>query len=189
MPRSQMLTTAIAAISIFCCSAAIADETTAAKAAPAIKFTAEFQEKLKALSPEKLKMFGKIDHKHKRKSNTASLRQVMYEVGLDMQCMVSGLFIENMEMVAECADRISHHRWPKGGIFAYAPLDLINDGTLDWLPTVNKQVEGGADKVAAAARAGDVFKAAEEVGKVITGCIGCHQVMFKNKGESPYIVE
>ena len=153
------------------------------------KYSKEYLSRVKKLSPDRLKRFGKIATKHTRKSKILTLRQVMFELNHEFQCVTSGILINNMEMVADCANRASHHRFPKGGLFVYMDLDLISDATIDWLLDVNKAVEVNFDKIEAAAIAGNRVEAASLIGEVMNGCITCHEVAYKDYGFSSHLLE
>ena len=161
----------------------------AATPPPQVKFTPEFMARVKALPPSFLKQFKGIAKKHDRKSAKATLRQVMLELASDTQCVVMGIASDSYEMVVECAARASHHRFPRGHLLAYGPLDNISMDFLKSIPSVNAQVEGGFDRIAEYARNENMMGAAEEFGKVMAGCVQCHAIFRMDMGNSPYIVD
>lgn len=144
----------------------------------------ELQKKVKALSPKTKKSLMKILMQHNRYSNTATLRQVMTEVLADYQSMVSGIMTDNSEQTADSALRLANHRIPVGGLLPYMGLKNVNDERLAVLETFNDSVEGNAKKLAKAAKAGDMSKAASLVGSISTGCVGCHAVFRSKPGHS-----
>lgn len=144
----------------------------------------ELQKKVKVLSPATKKSLMNILMQHTRYSNTATLRQVMTEVLADYQSMVSGIMTENSEQAADSAERLANHRIPVGGLLPYMGLENINDERLAVLETFNDSVEGNAKKLAKAARAGEMSRAASLVGSISTGCVGCHAVFRSKPGLS-----
>lgn len=158
------------------------------KAGPQLKFTPEFMERVGKLPPEFMKQFAGIAAKHPRKSDKATLRQVMLELLQDTQCVVMGISSDSYEATAECAERASEHRFPRGHLLAYGPLDNINMNLLSSIPEVNAQVEGGFDRIAKYAKGENMPAAAEEMGKVLAGCVKCHAIFRMNMGDSPYIL-
>ena len=144
----------------------------------------ELQKKVKALSPKTQKSLMKILSQHTRYSDRISLRQVMHEVLSDYQSMVAGVMTDNPDQAAASARRLANHRIPKGGLLPYLGLENINDDQLAVLETFNDSVEGEAIKLAAAADAGDMAKAATHLGKISSGCVACHQVFRGQPGAS-----
>lgn len=144
----------------------------------------ELQKKVKALSPKTKKSLMKILMQHNRYSKTATLRQVMTEVLADYQSMVSGIMTDNPEQTADSAMRLANHRIPVGGLLPYMGMENVNDERLAVLETFNDSVEGNAKKLAKAAKAGDMSKAAALVGSISTGCVGCHTVFRGQPGKS-----
>lgn len=144
----------------------------------------ELQKKVKALSPKTKKSLMKILMQHNRYSNTATLRQVMTEVLADYQSMVSGIMTDNPEQAADSALRLANHRIPVGGLLPYMGLENVNDERLAVLETFNDSVEGNAKKLAQAAKAGDMAKAASLVGSISTGCVGCHAIFRGQPGQT-----
>ncbi len=146
------------------------------------------RERIVRLSPETKAMLRQLDAQHPRKSESATMRQVMQEILADYLSMAAGVAADNAEQVADSGRRLANHRIPKGGLVAYLPPEKITDADLATLPAFNDAVEGGALKVAAAAEKGDMQTAAVLLGEVLTGCVGCHQRFRGVPGESPYLV-
>lgn len=144
----------------------------------------ELQKKVKALSPKTKKLLLNILSQHTRYSDKITLRQVMHEVLSDYQSMVAGIMTDNPEQTAASARRLANHRIPAGGLLPYLGLKNINDGQLAVLATFNDSVEGEALKLAKAAEAGDMGKAALHLGKISGGCVACHQVFRGQPGVS-----
>lgn len=144
----------------------------------------ELQKKVKALSPKTQKSLMKILSQHTRYSDRITLRQVMHEVLSDYQSLIAGVMTDNPEQAAASARRLANHRIPAGGLLPYLGLENINDGQLAVLETFNDSVEGEALKLATAADAGDMGKAAIHLGKISSGCVACHQVFRSKPGES-----
>lgn len=152
------------------------------------KMSKEFMEAVGKLPPEFLAQFKKMTSKHTRYSEDATARQVMMEILSDVQCVTTGLMIENGEMAADCAMRASAHRWPKGHLLAYVQLHQINVESLSALPTINGMVEKGLERVADMAIKKDFIGASTEMGNVLRGCATCHNMFRFDKGSSKYIV-
>jgi hypothetical protein len=152
------------------------------------KMSKEFMEAVGKLPPEFLEQFKKMTSKHTRYSEDATARQVMMEILSDVQCVTTGLMVENGEMAADCAMRASAHRWPKGHLLAYVQLHQINVESLSALPTINEMVERGLERVADMAIKKDFIGASTEMGSVLRGCSTCHAMFRFDKGSSKYIV-
>lgn len=152
------------------------------------KMSKEFMEAVGKLPPEFLEQFKKMTSKHNRYSEDATARQVMMEILSDVQCVTTGLMVENGEMAADCAMRASAHRWPKGHLLAYVQLHQINVESLSALPTINEMVERGLERVADMAIKKDFIGASTEMGSVLRGCATCHAMFRFDKGTSKYIV-
>jgi hypothetical protein len=60
----------------------------------------------------------------------------------------------------------------------------VNDAKLASLVGFNDLVEGNALRLAAAADKGNTGEAAMYLGKIIEGCVGCHQVFRGQPGLS-----
>lgn len=151
------------------------------------KMSKEFMEAVGKLPPEFLEQFKKMTSKHTRYSEDATARQVMMEILSDVQCVTTGLMVENGEMAADCAMRASAHRWPKGHLLAYVQLHQINVESLSALPTINEMVERGLERVADMAIKKDFIGASTEMGSVLRGCSTCHAMFRFDKGSSKYI--
>lgn len=149
------------------------------------QMTPELQEKAKALSPEIKQFLAKIAIKHTRHSEQATLLQVMHEILADYQSIVAAISVENAELAAESARRLANHRLPRGGMLPYLPLEKVNSKDLAVLPGMEETVEGGATRLAAAAERGDMVEAATHLSKIMSGCVGCHQVFRGTPGTSP----
>lgn len=160
---------------------AVADAPNAGAPAPAEMqqmmktYSPELRQKVMALSPELKATIQKLHATHSRRAKEATLRQVMDEILSDYQSIASALATDNAEQASEAARRLANHRIPKGGLLAYFPLDKVNNNDLAVLPAMNAAVEGSALKLADAADAGDMPKAATYMSEVMTGCVACHQ--------------
>jgi len=144
----------------------------------------ELQKKVKALSPKTQKLLMQILSQHTRYSDKITLRQVMHEVLTDYQSVVTGIMTDNPVQAAASARRLANHRIPAGGLLPYLGLENINDAKLAVLDTFNTSVEGEALKLAAAADAGDMGKAATHLANVTNGCMACHNVFRGQPGVS-----
>ncbi|MDT3736458.1 MAG: cytochrome c [Denitratisoma sp.] len=145
----------------------------------------ELQEKVKALPPEIQQFLLKIAIKHKRHSETLTMRQVMQELLADYQAVAAAIATDNGEQAADAARRMAHHRLPRGGLLPYLPLEKVNAKDLGVLPAMEEAVEGGAMKLAAAAEKGDMAAAARHFGDVTAGCVACHVHFRGQPGVSP----
>jgi len=138
-------------------------------------YTPELRQKVMALSPELKATIQKLHAGHTRRAKETTLRQIMHEILSEYQSIASALATDNAEQAAESARRLANHRIPKGGLLAYFPLDNVNTKDLSVLPVMNEAVEGSALKLAEAADAGDMPKAASYMSDIMTGCVACHQ--------------
>lgn len=138
-------------------------------------YTPELRQKVMALSPELKATIQKLHASHPRRAKETTLRQVMQEILSEYQAIASALATDNAEQASDAARRLAFHRIPKGGLLAYFPLDKINDTDLAVLPAMNAAVEGSALKLADAADAGDMPRAASYMSDIMTGCVACHQ--------------
>jgi hypothetical protein len=137
-------------------------------------FTPEMRQKVMALSPQLKGTIQKLHAGHPRRAKETTLRQVMHEILSEYQSIASALATDNAEQAAEAARRLASHRIPKGGLLPYFPLDKVNDNDMSVLPAMNTIVEGSALKLADAADAGDMPKAASYMSDIMTGCVACH---------------
>ena len=144
----------------------------------------ELETKVKDLSTDTKMSMMAILAMHNRYSDKATLRQVMVEVLHDYQGIVTGLMTENTELVADSARRLANHRIPVGGLLPYLGLENINDERLGLLESFNDTVEGNSIKLAKAADAGDMAKAANLLAPITTGCVACHGVFRSKPGVS-----
>ena len=138
-------------------------------------YTPEMRQKVMALSPELKGTIQKLHAGHTRRAKETTLRQVMHEILSDYQSIASALATDNAEQASEAARRLANHRIPKGGLLPYFPLSQVNNTDLSVLPAMNTIVEGSALKLADAADAGDLPKAASYMSDIMTGCVACHQ--------------
>jgi len=138
-------------------------------------YTPEMRQKVMALSPELKGTIQKLHAGHTRRAKETTLRQIMHEILSDYQAIASALATDNNEQASEAARRLANHRIPKGGLLPYFPLSQVNNNDLAVLPAMNTAVEGSALKLADAADAGDMPKAASYMSDIMTGCIACHQ--------------
>lgn len=146
--------------------------------------TPELQQKVKALSPDIKQFLAHVAAKHTRKSESATLAQVMQEVLGDYQAMALAISMDNGEAAAEAARRLADHRLPRGGLLPYMPLDKVNTQDLSVLPAMEMAVEGGSILLAEAAEKGDMISAAGHLGDVTRGCVACHQHFRGQPGTS-----
>lgn len=144
----------------------------------------ELQNKVKGLSVDTKMSLMAILAMHSRNSDKATMRQVMTEVLSDFQATVTGIMTDNPEMTADSARRLANHRIPVGGLLPYLGLENVNDDRLALLVGFNDSVEGNALKLADAADAGDMGKAATFVGSISSGCVACHTVFRGKPGVS-----
>ena len=144
----------------------------------------ELQDKVKALSTDTKMSLMAILAMHSRYSDKATLRQVMLEVLNDYQGMVMGIMTDSVEMTTDSARRLANHRIPVGGLLPYMGMENITDDRLAVLEGFNDSVEGNANKLAAAAEAGDMATAASLLGSISSGCVGCHAVFRSLPGKS-----
>ena len=136
----------------------------------------ELQKEVSNLSTDTKMMLMSILAMHSRNSERATLRQVMLEVLADYQTIVVGIMTNSSEMARDAARRLANHRIPVGGLLPYMGLENINDDRLAVLASFNDSVEGNANKLADAADKGDMATAGVLLGKINTGCVGCHTV-------------
>lgn len=144
----------------------------------------ELQAKVKGLSMDTKMSLMAILAMHNRYSDRATMRQVMTEVLSEFQGVLAGIMTDNPEHAADSARRLANHRIPVGGLLPYLGIDNINDERLAILTSFNDSVEGNALKLADAADAGDMAKAASYVGEISSGCVGCHGVFRSKPGVS-----
>lgn len=142
----------------------------------------ELRQKVMALSPELKVTIQQLHAGHTRHAKETTMRQIMHEILSEYQNIASALATDNAEQASEAAHRLANHRIPKGGLLAYFPLDKVNNNDLAILPSMNDIVEGSAIKLANAADAGDMPKAASYMSDIMTGCVACHQ---KFRGAMP----
>lgn len=138
-------------------------------------YTPELRQKVMALSPELKGTIQQVHAGHTRRAKETTLRQIMHEILSEYQSIASALATDNAEQVAESARRLANHRIPKGGLLPYFPLNQVTNNDLGVLPAMNDIVEGSALKLADAADAGDLPKAASYMSDIMTGCVACHQ--------------
>lgn len=135
----------------------------------------ELRQKVMALSPQLKGTIQQLHAGHPRRAKETNLRQIMHEILSEYQSIASAVATDNAEQAAEAARRLASHRIPKGGLLAYFPLDKVNEADLSVLPAMNTAVEGSALKLAEAADAGDMPRAASYMSDIMTGCVACHQ--------------
>ncbi len=138
--------------------------------------TPEMQKKVNGLSTDTKMSLMAILAMHNRYSEQATLRQVMLEVLNDYQTMTLGIMTNSSEMAVDGAKRLANHRIPVGGLLPYLGFENITDERLAVLDTFNSEVEGTANKIAAAAEKGDMATAASLLGTMSAGCVGCHEI-------------
>lgn len=138
-------------------------------------YSPELRQKAMALSPEFKNTLQQLHAGHPRRAKETTLRQVMHEILADYQAVAAAIATDNAEAASEAARRLANHRIPKGGLLPYFSLKHVNDTDLGVLPAMNEAVEGSALRLAEAADAGDLPKAASYLSDVMTGCVACHQ--------------
>ena len=151
------------------------------------RYSPELRKKVMQLSPETRKKLNQLLAQHPRHSQKVTFRQIMHEVLSDYQTAALGIATQNGELAAAGARSLANHRLPKGGLFPYIPLEMVNDEDLSVLPGMNTAVEGNAMKLAKAAEKGDMATAAEYLGKVMSGCVACHQKFRGRPGISQHL--
>jgi hypothetical protein len=144
----------------------------------------ELQEKVKGLSMDTKMTLMSILAMHNRYSDRATMRQVMTEVLADFQSILAGIMTDNPEHTADAARRLANHRIPVGGLLPYLGMENISDERLAVLSGFNDSVEGNSLKLAEAAEAGDMAKAASYLGPISSGCVACHGVFRAQPGLS-----
>ncbi len=144
----------------------------------------DLQKQVKGLSKQTKMEMMKILSKHKRRSKQLTLRQVMHEVLSDYQSIASGLATDNTEQAADSARRLANHRLPLGGLIPYMAKEDVNDNKMASLVGFNDMVEGNALRLAEAADKGNVNEAANYLGKIMEGCVACHQTFRGQPGIS-----
>ena len=144
----------------------------------------ELQSKVKNLSTDTKMSLMAILAMHSRLSDKATMRQVMLEVLSDYQAMTMGIMTDSAEMTADAARRLANHRIPVGGLLPYLGIENVNDDKLAVLGSFNDSVEGNAIKLADAAEQGNMGQAAVLLGRISTGCVGCHAVFREYPGTS-----
>lgn len=151
-------------------------------------YTPELRQKVMALSPELKATIQELHAGHTRRAKETTLRQVMHEILSEYQSVASALATDNAEQAADAARRLANHRIPKGGLLPYFPLNKINNTDLAVLPAMNAAVEGSALKLAEAADAGDMPRAAAYMSDIMTGCVACHQKFRGTPGISANLI-
>lgn len=144
----------------------------------------DLQKQVQGLSKKTRMEMMKILSKHSRRSTQLTLRQVMHEVLSDYQSIASGLATDNTEQVADSARRLANHRLPVGGLIPYMAKEDVNDDKMASLVGFNDLVEGNALRLADAADKGNVNEAANYLGKIMEGCVACHQTFRGQPGLS-----
>ncbi|MCW8922974.1 MAG: hypothetical protein OQK69_05010 [Gammaproteobacteria bacterium] len=144
----------------------------------------DLQKQVKSLSKKTKMDMMKILSQHSRRSKQLTLRQVMHEVLSDYQSIVSGLATDNTEQAADSARRLANHRLPVGGLIPYMAKEDVNDNKLSSLVGFNDLVEGNAKRLAEAADKGNVNEATNYLGKIMEGCVACHQTFRGQPGLS-----
>lgn len=137
-------------------------------------YTPEMRQKVMALSPELKATIQQLHAGHPRRAKETTLRQIMVEILAEYQTIAMAIAMDNPEAAADAARRLAGHRIPKGGLLPYFPLNQVNDADLGVLPAMNTAVEGSALKLAEAAEAGDMPRAASYLSDIMTGCVACH---------------
>ncbi len=147
----------------------------------------ELKQTIGKLSKQTKGTLVQIYRHHDRHSQKVTLRQVMQEVGQEMETMISAVFMDNAEMAADAARRLANHRIPRGGLISYLELDQINDELLSGLDGMNTEVEGNAIKFAQAADKGDMAAAAALLTPIVNGCVACHNIFRGQPGKNSHI--
>lgn len=145
-------------------------------------YTPEMRQKVMALSPQLKATIQQLHAGHPRRAKETTLRQIMLEILSEYQTIAMAIAMDNPEAAADAARRLAGHRIPKGGLLPYFPLNQVTDADLGVLPAMNEAVEGSALRLAEAAEAGDMPKAASYLSDIMTGCVACH---IKFRPETP----
>ena len=137
-------------------------------------YTPELRQKVMALSPELKGTIQKLHAGHTRRAKETNLRQIMHEILSEYQSIASALATDNAEQAAEAAGawQPPYSQGRTAGLFPAGqgqhqrPVGAAGDEHI---------VEGSALKLAEAADAGDMPKAASYMSDIMTGCVACHQ--------------
>lgn len=192
--KKNLFTPLILAASLMSSGLAVAEAPKSAAAVPVEMqqmmktYSPELRQKVMALSPELKSTIQQLHAGHTRRAKETTMRQIMHEILADYQAIAAALATDNAEMASEAARRLANHRIPKGGLLAYFPLDKVNNNDLSVLPAMNEIVEGSAIKLADAADAGDMPKAASYMSDIMTGCVACHQKFRSTPGVSANLI-
>lgn len=153
-----------------------------------MRMTPERRKLVLALSPETRKTLFAMFSKHTRHSKNATLRQVMHELQVDLQGVLTGILTDNGEMAADHARRMANHRIPSGGMIPYLPAEAVNDETLSSLTGFNQIIEGGAQELVGLAENGDIAGAADKISDIVGGCVACHAIFRGQPGVSANVM-
>lgn len=72
---------------------------------------------------------------------------------------------------------------PKGGLLPYLPADKQDQ--LGILPAMESIIGGGAQKIIAAAKEGDMAAVAQQITPLLQGCVTCHALFRGTPGVVP----
>ncbi|HMM47454.1 MAG TPA: hypothetical protein PKC12_05680 [Thiobacillaceae bacterium] len=151
-------------------------------------YSPELRKRVMGLSPQLKSTIQQLHAGHPRRAKETTMRQIMHEILSEYQSIASAIATDNAEQAADAARRLAGHRIPKGGLLAYFPLDKVNEADLSVLPAMNEAVEGSALKLAEAAEAGDMPRAAAYMSDIMTGCVACHQKFRTTPGVSAQLI-
>lgn len=156
------------------------------------RFTPEVRAKLLTLPPailsrmgSKEKASGRPAHKFEERFTA---RQVMQQLLSDYQSIGSALAMDNGTQAAENARHLIDHPSPVGHLYPYVSLDRITGENFGAIPAMYDAVFGNAGRLAQAADAGDLAKAAQLYGDIFQGCMACHRLFRGTPGLSPNLL-
>lgn len=148
------------------------------------RFTPEVRARLQALPPAVLARMGAAEEAPTKPSGRPrhkfderfTARQVMQQLLADYQAIGSALAMDNGAQAAENARRLIDHPSPVGHVYPYVPPERLTATNFQALPALREATFGTATRLAAAAEAGDLSRAAQLYGEVLQGCIACHRL-------------
>ncbi len=136
--------------------------------------TAESQQP-EGLPPD---FFKKLAATHR--TSDLTLRQVMQEMMSDLQSIIVGISMDNLEQVAESAQRLGKHKMPKGGLRPYLPVDKHDQ--LSVLPAMETIISDEVKSIVEATKEGNTATAALHITPLIQGCVTCHSIFRGTPG-------
>ncbi|HEX7380944.1 MAG TPA: cytochrome c [Nevskiaceae bacterium] len=107
-----------------------------------------------------------------------ALREIMEQLGQDMQAVTGAIAVEDWAKVAELAPKIADHQAPplaeKMRILAWLKTDAMKFRGYD------RQVHGDAEAMSEAAKRGDGKAVIANFAKVQQSCLACHENFRKS---------